>query len=97
MIIIGLGLLSVYFISIQRNIKNFKSIDLKEKLKMPNFGEEFKGLPKLEIPTSTEEELNKMNEFDSEELNKFDWASSAAKLEEEMQKNEEENQTSTFE
>lgn len=59
MIVIGFGLASVYFINIRHNIRNFKLINLKEKLKIPDFGEEFKNLPKLEIPAAAEEELKK--------------------------------------
>ena len=75
LIVIGLGLISIYFINIRQNIRNFKSLNLKEGFKIPDFGEEFKSLPKLEMPTATEEELNK--------------------LQEEIQKNEEGNQTNT--
>lgn len=76
-IFIGLVLSLFYLRNIQNNIRNFKSIDLKEKLKTPDFGEELKGWPKLEIPEENLEELRK--------------------IEEEIEKLELENQTTTNE
>ena len=61
-IIIGLGLFLFYFKNIQNNIKNFKLINFKEELKMPDFGEELKDLPKIEMPEISEEELRKIEE-----------------------------------
>jgi uncharacterized protein HemX len=62
LVIIGLGLVLVYFINIKHNIRDFESVNLKEKLKLPDFGEEFQGLPELEISTTTQEELKKIEE-----------------------------------
>jgi len=61
-IIIGLGLFLLYFKNIQNNIKKLKSINFKEELKMPDFSEELKGLPKIEMPKISEEELRKIEE-----------------------------------
>lgn len=83
LIIIGLGLAFVYFINIRNNIRNFKSVNLKEGFKIPNFGEELKDYPKPEIPKLNEEDVKQMEE----DLKKL----------EESQRNEEENQTSTLE
>jgi len=61
-IIIGLGLFLLYFKNIQNNIKKLKSINLKEELKMPDFSEELKDLPKIEMPEISEEKLKKAEE-----------------------------------
>ena len=54
-IIIGLGLLLLYFKNIQNNIKKLKSINFKEELKMPDFSEGLKDLPKIEMPKISED------------------------------------------
>jgi len=61
-IIIGLGLFLLYFKNIQNNIKKLKSVNFKEELKMPDFSEELKSLPKIEMPEISEEELRKIEE-----------------------------------
>ncbi len=61
-IIIGLGLFLLYFKNIQNNIKKLKSINFKEELKMPDFSEGLKDLPKIEMPKISEEELKKTEE-----------------------------------
>jgi len=64
-IIIGLGLFLLYFKNIQNNIKKLKSVNFKEELKMPDFSEELKSLPKIEMPEISEEEIQKNEEKES--------------------------------
>ena len=66
-IIIGLGLFLLYFKNIQNNIKKLKSINFKEELKMPDFSEGLKDLPKIEMPEISDEELKKIEEIQKNE------------------------------
>lgn len=47
-IIIGIGLISFYIKNFQKKIINFRA----EEFNLPNFQEEFKDLPEIEIPNS---------------------------------------------
>jgi len=47
-IVIGIGLLSFYLKNFQKKIKSFRA----EEFNLPNFQEEFKDLPEIEIPNS---------------------------------------------
>lgn len=67
-IVIGLVLFLLYLKNTQNSIKNFKSIELKEKFRLPSLGEELKGWPKFEMPEVAEQELKKIEE----EIKKID-------------------------
>jgi len=49
-VILGLGLFSLYFKNIQRKLSSFEGEELKEELKLPALEEELKKLPKIETP-----------------------------------------------
>ena len=53
--IVGLGLATLYIKNFQQKLKSFKMDKFKEELKLPEFKEEL-SIPKIEIPTSEIEE-----------------------------------------
>jgi len=62
-IIIGILLFTFYFKNVQQRLKSLKSEEIKEQLKIPEFQEKLKGLPKIEMPEISEEELKQLEEI----------------------------------
>jgi hypothetical protein len=62
MVLIGLILVSIYILSIGHSIKKFNSANVSAGIKIPDFREELKNLPNLEISTTTQEELKQLEE-----------------------------------
>ena len=60
-VVIALVLFLFYLKNIQNAVKNLKSANLKEKMKLPSLSEEFKNLPKLETP-GLQEQLDNIKE-----------------------------------
>ncbi|PIU16611.1 hypothetical protein COT20_00030 [bacterium (Candidatus Gribaldobacteria) CG08_land_8_20_14_0_20_39_15] len=49
-VILGLGLISLYIKNVQEKLRSFEAEKLKEGLQLPSFEEIFKELPKFEMP-----------------------------------------------
>jgi len=55
MVLIGLGLLTLYIKNVQKRMEGFEIKKFKEELQLPSFEKEFKVLPKIEIPKILQE------------------------------------------
>jgi len=67
-IIIGISLFLGWVKSLEMKIKSFRTEKIKEELKIPRLEEELKGLQKLEMPETSQEELKKIEELIKESL-----------------------------
>lgn len=67
-IIIGISLFLGWVKSLEMKIKSFRTEKIKEELKIPRLEEELKGLQKLEMPETNQEELKKIEELIKESL-----------------------------
>lgn len=61
-ILIGISLSIFYVKSIKQNLENLKVEEIKKQLKIPEFQEKLKEMPKIEIPEISEEELKELEE-----------------------------------
>jgi len=62
-IIIGISLFTFYFKNVQQRLKSLRGEEIKEQLKIPELQEELRGLPEIEMPEISEEELKKLEEM----------------------------------
>ena len=62
-IIIGISLFLGWVKSLEMKIKSFRTEKIKEELKIPQLEEGLKGLQKLEMPETSQEELKKIEEL----------------------------------
>ncbi len=55
MVLIGLGLFTLYIKNVQKRLEGLEIEKFKEELQLPSFEKELKDLPKIEIPNMLQE------------------------------------------